>query len=561
MPRGRHFQFTIFTVRDGFFDGFNRPVTVSAILAINTLIAWILFSPEQSTETLRAIKTVLLEGVRGWFFYCLAGLLITALIIAALPISARLRLAKHGGARPEFSTFSWLSMMFCGGIGAGIVVYGVAEPMSHFTTNPELLQGQVSEGSVAAARSALKYTFLHWGLSAWACYTVLGLALALFSYRYGLPLTIRSVVAPLFKHRLAGACGHVIDVFAIVAILAGLATTLGYSMHSISAGLGYLMDMPLAMDTAEPRLVPLIALVACACLAARAVISGVDHGIKWLSIVGTLAFFAVLAFFALHTPPNALREIALAATFDYIADLPSLSLNIFSAGHDVDTAALSTWQADWTVFYWTWWIAFAPFVSLFLARISKGRTVREFVLGSALAPCGLCFAWFACSGTAALSLEMSQPEPLLANRVPSEQLFVAIAELDPTLSGQIICWIAFTVVFILAAVTFASGLMAITTIAAAGDNAAKPRKHTRLWAVLATGIIGALFAAGGTASIRDVMVICALPISLVISGAALSVIWALSAEIRHMRANSINAKPIFATRRTPPQIRTGTDAL
>ncbi len=528
----RDFGFVIHTVGDGFFDGFNRPVALGSAIGISAVTAWIAFAPGASTEMLGQAKALLLQGFRGWFLYSLGGFTMLALVIAMTPVAARLRLARDDARRPSFSTASWLSMMFCAGIGGGIVIYAVAEPMSHFTVNPELMRGSLEPGGTEAARAAVKYSFLHWGLSAWACYAVMGLSLGLFSYRYGLPLTIRTVVAPLLGRRLSGYWGHLIDIFAIVAIVAGIATTMGYGVKTLSSGLNFLAGGMLIHDAPNHLPVLLTALGFSAGAATFSLISGVSRGLKWMSNLGTGLFFAVMVFFMMNCAPGMLAFIGFGAFADYITQLPSLSLSVFADVSTPEAEALSTWQTDWTIFYWTWWLAFAPFVSLFIARISEGRTVREFILGSALAPCGVCFAWFACTGTATISLEMGSAEDLLLGRAPSEKLFAAISFLNAGFVGRAFAWAAIVLMFFLATVTLASGVLAITTVAAAGDNAAKPTKHIVLWSVVATMTIGALLAAGGTASIRDEMVISALPLSVIIALAAISVVWVLIVETR-----------------------------
>lgn len=530
MLREHDFRYAIQTVRHGFFDGFNRPVALGSVLVIAAMILWIIVLPEHSTTTLAVAKDALLAGARGWFLYCMVAIMVVAAMIAVTPVAGQMRLARSEDTRPSFSTGSWLSMMFCGGIGAGMVVYSVAEPMSHFNTNPELIQGTLAPGGAEAARAAVKYAFLHWGLSAWVCYSMMGLALALFSFRYGLPLTIRTVVAPLLGRRLEGPIGHIIDSFSIVAIVAGIATTMGYGAKSLSAGLNFLNGGTLYEDAGSYLPAVLAALALFTALATLTVTSGVGRGMKWLSNVGTALVFMVAVYFALSSAPEALAEIGLGAAWDYFSQLPTLTLSVFGDTTTAEGKTLSTWQTDWTIFYWAWWLAFAPFVSLFIARISEGRTVREFILGSALAPCGACFVWFACSGTAALSLEMASDADVLIGRGASEQLFVAIWMMSDNALGQVFAWGALWLVYLMGSVTFASGVLAITTIAAAGDNAQKPAKHLIMWAVLAALVIGALLAKGGTDSIRDVMVLSALPISVIIVFGMVSIALVLLVE-------------------------------
>lgn len=541
--QGYDFRYAIHTVHFGFFDGFNRSVALGSVIVVAAMIFWIIVFPEHSTATLAAAKATLLVGARGWFLYCMVAIMVVATLIAAIPLSGRMRLACDKNTRPSFSTGSWLSMMFCGGIGTGMVTYAVAEPLSHFTSNPELIQGTLEANGVEAARAAVKYAFLHWGLSAWFCYSMMGLALALFSFRYGLPLTIRTVVAPLLGRRLEGPIGHLIDGFSIVAIVAGIATTMGYGAQSLSAGLNFLNGGSLYEDGATYMPAVLAALALIAALAMLTVTSGVGRGMKWLSNIGTALVFALAVFFALHSGADGLAKIGLGATWDYFAQLPTLTLSVFNDTTTVQGKTLSTWQTDWTIFYWAWWLAFAPFVSLFIARISEGRTIREFILGSVMAPCGACFVWFACSGTAALSLEMASDGGILIGRSASEQLFAALWMMSEGLLGQVFAWAALVLVFVMGSVTFASGVLAITTIAAAGDNTQKPAKHLIMWAILSALVIGALLAVGGTDTIRDVMVLSALPISIIIVFGMVSLGLVLFLESQGTRTTVVEFRP------------------
>ena len=534
MLGGHNFTFAISIVAGGFYRGFSRPVALGSVMIVVALIAWIILLPENSMVVLNQAKTYILTGLKGWFLYCLGALSAMALLVAATPVARRLRLGDDDD-RPDFSTASWLSMMFCCGIGGGIVIYAVAEPMSHFITNPEMIAGTIEPNTEYAARTAVKYAFLHWGLSAWACYAILGLALALFSFRYDLPLTIRTVVAPLMRRRLAGPIGHAIDILAIVAIVAGVATTLGYGVQTLSAGLNFLAGGSLVEDAPNNLPALLTALALCTVLATGMVVSGVSRGMKWLSNLGTGLFFMIMIFFALHADISRLSAIAFGAAGDYVVQFPVLSMQVFNDTETETGAALSAWQTEWTIFYWTWWLAFSPFVGLFIARISRGRTVRQFILGCTLTPCGVCFAWFACTGSAALGHELSGINETLRTLPPSEQLYAAIAGLNTGVAGQVLAWSALLLMFILASTTLASGVLAINSIAAAGHEGAKPPQHIIMWSLTIALIIGALLAAGGTASIRDVMIIGALPISLVIALAAISVAFVLFAEARQVQ--------------------------
>ncbi|MEL6702038.1 MAG: BCCT family transporter, partial [Pseudomonadota bacterium] len=253
-------SYTIPTEPAGFLQGYNRPVTVWALICVAALIVLLLLWPAAAAETLIDTRTTLLSTFRGWYMYIMLAFFLLAGTFALLPGAGEIRLSR-AGERPEFSTFSWLSMMFCAGIGAAIVVFSVSEPLTHLSTNPDILGGKVAADTAEAASSALKYTFLHWGLSAWACYAVLGLAIAYFSYRHGTPLTVRSALTPLLGHRFGGLIGHGIDFFSVFAIIAGLAVSMGNGVPQFVAGLSTVFKL-----TEGGTVAVLIALAAVAAL-------------------------------------------------------------------------------------------------------------------------------------------------------------------------------------------------------------------------------------------------------------------------------------------------------
>lgn len=514
MFSSNRYAFSITTISQGFFRGFIRPVSLGTVLIVGALSLWIVLAPDHAARLLNQTRVALMEQVRGWYMYVLFAFAILSLALAFSPAAGRKRLSSDGEG-PEFSRASWLSMMFCSGIGAGIVIYAVAEPMSHFTTNPEFLGGTLDPGSEEAAIAALKYTFMHWGITAWATYSVVGLGIAFFAYRYDLPLTIRSALAPILGRHLSGPVGVAVDIFSIVAIITGIATTMGYGVATLSSGVGRISGISFFADAdGVPKLTALLLILALSAgIAVASVVSGVGKGVKWLLNGGTALFFVMMLFFGLSASTDFLGRVVPPAIWDYVAQYPAMSLAVYGEGDD-----LSRWQTDWTIFYWAWWIAFAPFVGLFIARISKGRTVREFILGSALAPCGICFVWFGFVGGAAMELELADAEShALLGQTATVQLYSAIQQVNGPLIGQVFSIAAAVLILLLSTTTFASGVLAITTVTAAGDHTNTPAKHVLMWSALLALIIGGLLVAGGTDAIRDAMIISALPFSVIVA--------------------------------------------
>lgn len=519
----------ITTAEEGFYEGFNTIVTVGSKILVGLLIVWAAAFPSQAGAVLSAINGFLLASFGTWYIYVMAFYLITCLALAAWPTTGRIRLAGEG-EEPEFSTFSWFSMMFGAGIGIGMLTYATGEPIYHFSTNPEVITGLVAGESAEVVRSAFKWSFLHWGLSAWGCYALTGLALAFFSYRRGLPLTIRSGLTPLFGRSLSGGLGHVVDIVAVIATVLGVSVTIGFGVAQFSSGVhnitgaGWLMT-PEGTPTTTAMIVALVLVMGLSTLSA---LSGVGKGIKWLSNMnmGLTMFF--LAFLLVFGSTTFALQALFVGIWDYVTALPGMMFTVWRPDGTETGEALAGWQGGWTIFYWAWWIAFAPFVGLFLARISRGRSLREYVLGAMIVPSIMCFIWFAMAGGTAIDLELSGG----ANRAIldaglSSQLFATVNQLlSPALA------VAMSVLLVVLLLTYLvtsadSAVLIINTINAAGDETPKGRIHILVWGVALTLVIAMLLAAGGLAAIQTAMIIGALPFSFVLALMGLALIKAL----------------------------------
>ncbi len=372
------------TADSGFYQGFNTYVTLGAKVAIVLLIIWAAVRSESAGSTLGAIRSTIDANTGPWYMYAVAFFIVTCFALAIYPTTGKLMLGKVD-EKPGFDSFSWFSMMFGAGIGIGMLTYATAVPIYHFGSNPETIQGFATEGGEDNVRYAFKWAFLRWGLSAWACYAIVGLALAFFSYARGLPLTIRSGLTPLFGTTLEGPLGHVIDIVSVVATILGVAVTIGYGVSQFASGVFNITGADWLMNaegtpTVAAMLAALGVVMFCSILSA---LSGVGKGIKWLSNLNMGLSFFVLAFFLVFGSTLFAFKSLFVGMWDYITALPFMSLHLFrpdGTGVDNVTNQLADWQGSWTIFYWAWWIAFAPFVGLFLARISRGRSVREYVL-------------------------------------------------------------------------------------------------------------------------------------------------------------------------------------
>lgn len=521
----------------GFYDGFSREVTIPGKIIVSLLIMWAIFFPVRANETLSAANENIISSFSGWYVYLVALLMIIALVLAAFPQSGRLRIGAPDD-KPEFSRFSWFAMLFGAGIGIGMLTFSTGEPLAHFSNNPEIIRGAIEARSAEAVRPAYVYTFLHWGFAAWATYALVGLAIGYVSYRRGLPLTIRSALVPLFGERMSGAAGHVVDVVAVVATILGVAVTMGLGVEQFVAGL-YRVGMGDWLINSEGTastsaiVVALLVLVGASTVSA---LSGVGRGIKWLSNLNMGLSFLLLALFVIVGSGLYGLQLMGNGLVDYIAALPAKTLTLFASDGSQVSEQLVQWQLDWTIFYWAWWIAFAPFVGMFIARVSRGRTVREYVLGVILVPSLMCFVWMAIVGGTAIDLELSGvAQGAIVNSGISDQLYATLAVLlDPNVA--LLVSVLVVVLLMTYLVTSAdSAILIVNTINGAGEDEGRRRYHILFWGAALAFIVGSMLVLGGIDAIRITMIIGALPFSFVLALMAIAIIKAIVFDLIRKR--------------------------
>jgi len=517
----------------GFYRGFTKDVTITAKILVGALILWAIAFPDQAASVLGSVNTILLATFNYWYVYSMAFFVVLCFALALWPAAGRLRLGLDDD-RPEFSNFSWFSMMFGAGIGIGMLTFATAEPMYHFAKNPATIMG-LTEGSTAGnVRDAYIWSFTHWGLAAWAAYAIVGLALGYFSYRRGLPLTIRSALTPIFGNKLSGPIGHTVDVVAVVATVLGVSQTLGFGVEQFISGLSrigvgdWLYATAADGTKSSSTLGIIVALIVIMGASTLSAMSGVGKGIKWLSNINMGLSFFILAFFLLFGSTFFGMQTFFLGIWDYLLSIPGNILTVWAKDGTETGDALAGWQGGWTIFYWAWWIAFAPFVGVFLARISKGRTIREYVLGALIIPAIMCFVWFALVGGTAIDLELSgEAQGAIADAGQADQLFAMLA----VMLGETMTYLMSIIVVILLLtylVTSAdSAVLIINTINAAGDEGPKARPHILFWGAALAFVVGGLIIAGGLGAIQTAMVIGALPFSFVMVLMGLSLIKAI----------------------------------
>ncbi|EFL88118.1 BCCT family transporter [Ahrensia sp. R2A130] len=534
----------IHTADSGFYRGFSPSVAVISKIIIAALVVWAIVWPQWAGSVLSGWNTVILANFAAWYIWTVAFFIIVCLGLAIWPTAGRLNLGQDGEG-PEFTNFSWFSMMFGAGIGVGMLTWAVAEPVSHFANNPEVIQGLTTAKSEDNIRMAYKWSFLHWGLGAWACYAVAGLSLAFFTYRRGLPLTIRSGLTPLFGKALSGPLGNLIDIIAVVATILGVAQTLGFGVDQFVAGLtrigiGGLVHPAGAVDEAGKAIANtantfgiIVALLFIMGASTLSALSGVGKGIKWLSNINMVLSIVLLGFFIIFGASFFGLTAMFLGLFDYLIALPVMSFNVWVSDGQADSEAfkLAQWQGWWPVFYWAWWIAFAPFVGLFLARISRGRTIREFVLGAMIVPALMCFVWFAWAGGTAIWLELyGNANGVIFDAGNGDKIFAMTAFMLEPISEWLSWGMAVLIVVLLMTflVTSAdSAVLIVNTINAAGDEGPKARPHILFWGAALAFVVAGLLISGGTTAIQTAMVIGALPFSVVMVLMCISLIKAI----------------------------------
>ncbi len=483
-----------------------------AMVAALVLLAGM--APGPFNDAMQAVLAMVVRGA-GWMYLLVVFLALLFLLYVAFGRLGRLRIGGED-AEPEFSRTSWLAMLFAAGMGIGLVFWGAAEPVSHFLNPPEGLQPQ----SPAAARAAMRYAFFHWGLHPWAIYALIGLAMAWFQYNRGGRGLVSDMLEPVIGARHQGALGHAVNIAAVVATAIGVATTLGFGTIQIAAGLHRVFGISPGKTT------QLVTIAVAFVLYMASSTSGVERGIKWLSNFN-LALAGLLMLAVLLIGPTGFIFDTFTTTLGaYINQLVVMSLRL-SPFSD------STWVRDWTVFYWAWWIAWAPFVGAFIARVSRGRTVREFVVGVVLAPSLLGFVWFSVFGGAALqALIFGEVDLLQALAGGYETVLFALFDSLPGSSLLALVALALLIIFFVTSADSAVLVLASMSTDEAGDP---PLYKRAVWGVAVALIAAALLLAGGLDALQNLITIAALPFAVLMALVMVSVYRELDGEDTRLR--------------------------
>ena len=505
-------------------DIHGKVFSISALLTV--LFVVLTLALQSEVEPLFTAVRNWLTGNLAWFFLGSANIFVLLCLGLILSPLGKVRLGGKE-ATPDYSYSGWFAMLFAAGMGIGLMFYGVAEPMSHFSSSMGGISvgedgvrtdwaplGAAAGDAKAAASLSMATTIFHWGLHPWAIYAIVALALALFSFNKGLPLSIRSIFYPLLGERVWGWPGHLIDILAVLATLFGLATSLGLGAQQAAAGLEYLFGIT-ANDTSKVLLV-----VGITAIALMSVMAGLDKGVKRLSEINMVLALLLLLFIIIAGPTLAIVTGFFSNLGSYVVNLPALSNPI---GRED-----ANFSQGWTAFYWAWWISWSPFVGMFIARVSRGRTVREFLIAVLLVPSLVSVLWMTAFGGTALGQFVTDGFTGVQDAALELKLFAMLGELPLT---QISSFVGIVLVVVFFVTSSDSGSLVIDTITAGGKvNAPVPQRA--FWAILEGVVAIALLLGGGLVALQAMAVSAGLPFTIVLLVGCVSIVKGLMSEPR-----------------------------
>ncbi|MFC4078395.1 glycine betaine uptake BCCT transporter [Salinithrix halophila] len=491
----------------------SKSVFYTSVIISLLFIVWGTVAPKNVAAVTGDIQEFL-QVKFGWFYLLAATAFLIFVLMLVFTRYGNIRLGKDD-EKPEYGFITWFAMLFSAGMGIGLVFWGVAEPLTHFTSPP------IGEGGTRqAAENAMKYSLFHWGLHPWAIYTLIALALAYFKFRKGAPGLISATFTPLLGDRVNGPIGKTIDILAVFATVFGVATSLGLGAAQITGGLSIVSP---AIDNTFTTQLIVIAVVTV--LFTFSAISGLDRGIRILSNVNITLATALMLFLLFAGPTMFIMNSFVTTIGAYLQDLPERSLHITPFPKSQEAA----WTQSWTIFYWAWWIAWAPFVGTFIARVSRGRTVREFILGVLAVPTLFSALWFAVFGGSGLYADMFNDlgiSKIVTDQGPEFALFKLLESVPLGMVLTVLAILLISTFFITSAdsATFVLGMQ--TT-----NGSLNPANSVKLlWGAIVAGSAAVLLASGGLQGLQTASIIAAFPFTFILIGVAVSLFKAFRAE-------------------------------
>ena len=501
----------------GLFKGMNTLMAVASMIMILGFVGFTIIDVEYANSIFTRMKDFII-GTLDWFYVSIMSGILIFVIWLMFSRFGKLKLGKDEDT-PDFSTFSWICMLFSAGLGSGLIYWGVAEPIYHLQDNPFLGMEGVEPNSVEAAVVALRLTIFHWGLHGWGLYVLVGLCLAYFSYRHDLPLTLRTALYPVLKEKIYGPWGNAIDLIGVFGTIFGLATSLGMGVVAINAGLENLMGF--ASNTPNQ----LILIAAITAMGTASAASGVGRGVRILSEMNVWLSLLLLLAFLFLAPTAFIMGLMITSTGDYL-------WNVMPMGFWIDSQVDRDWQSWWTIFYWGWWIAWCPFVGMFIARISKGRSIKEFCTCVLIIPTSVVLIWMCVFGGGSIGIDMLHNGGVIeaVNTDYSLGVFKAI-------EGMGVSWLVVpltgltTFLLISWFVTSSdSGTLVMCTMLSMGDEH-PPIKFRIFWGVTSGVVAGVLLLAGGLNALQTASIVAGLPIAVILIYMAFGLVKALHEDL------------------------------
>lgn len=496
------------------FANVNPNVFLSTVVIIGLFLAVVVLAPNSFDLITKQLNQWVTDSF-SWFYVLSVAIFLILLIYIALSDMGKIKLGPDH-SQPTYSNGSWFAMLFTAGMGIGLMFFGVAEPVMHYVSPP------TGEGeTIQAAQTAMQVTFFHWGLHAWAIYTVVGLSLAYFAYRHNLPLKIRSALYPIIGRKIYGPIGDAVDTFATIGTVFGVATTLGFGVTQINSGLNYLFGIEQAPST------QVILIIVVSVMASMSVFLGLDKGIKRLSELNLILALTLLLFVFFASSSIYLLQTTIQNAGQYISNLFTMTFNLYAYQPN-------GWIGGWTIMYWAWWISWSPFVGMFIARVSKGRSIREFIVGVLLIPTGFTLIWMGFMGNAALYSILHESNQALVLAVQRDSS-VALFEFLHSLPFSSVMSLLATFLVMLFFVTSAdSGALVTDYLTAKSENS--PTWQRLFWTVLMAVLAIVLLLVGGLSALQSATMMSALPFTFIMLFICWGLLKALRLDVTKMNA-------------------------
>ena len=508
------------------FANVNPNVFFSTVAIISIFLVVVVLAPNSFELITKNLNQWVTDSF-SWFYVLSVAIFLILLIYIALSDMGKIKLGPDH-SQPNYSNASWFALLFTAGMGIGLMFFGVAEPVMHYVSPPE-----GAGETIQAAQQSMRVTFFHWGFHAWAIYTVVGLALAYFAYRHNLPLKIRSALYPIIGEKIYGPIGDAVDTFATIGTVFGVATTLGFGVTQINSGLNYLFGIQQATST------QVILIIVVSTMASMSVFLGLDKGIKRLSELNLILVLTLLLFVFFASSSIYLLQTTIQNAGQYVSNLFAMTFNLYAYQPN-------GWIGGWTIMYWAWWISWSPFVGMFIARVSKGRSIREFIVGVLLIPTGFTLIWMGFMGNAALYSILHEANHSLVVAVQRDSSVALFAFLQSLPFSSVMSLLATCLVMLFFVTSADSGALVTDYLTAKSENS--PIWQRLFWTVLMAVLAIVLLLVGGLGALQSATMMSALPVTFIM----LLICWGL---VKALRLDVIKMNALQEARITPRAIQ------